>query len=88
MATKIKQAVKKPATLKKSSLPFTVENYFLFFAGLLCIVSGYILMGTGDVNGALSLTVSPIVLSIGYLIIIPAAILYRKKNKEETSQPA
>ena len=63
-----------------SELPFTNTNYFLFIAGLLVIVLGYVLMGTGGLNSTQSLTVSPIVLLIGYLVIIPVAILFRKKD--------
>jgi hypothetical protein len=71
---------------KKSNLPFSKENYIIFFTGLLTIIIGYICMASGDLNGALSLTVSPILLSIGYLIIIPLAILYRKKESVAPSQ--
>ena len=63
-----------------SELPFTRINYFLFIAGLIVIILGYVLMGTGELNSVQSLSVSPIVLLIGYLVIIPVAILYRKKD--------
>lgn len=63
-----------------SELPFTRINYFLFIAGLLVIVLGYVLMGTGGLNSTQSLTVSPIVLLLGYLVIIPIAILFKKKD--------
>ncbi len=76
-----KPPLKKPQS-KKSALPFTAENYYLFFAGLAVIVIGYVCMGSGQVYGTLSLTVSPILLCIGYLVLIPAAILYRKKQTE------
>ncbi len=81
-----KSQVKKVQS-KKSNLPFTKENYILFFSGLATIFLGYICMAAGDVNGAVSLTASPILLSIGYLIIIPLAILYRKKEPGAQSQP-
>jgi hypothetical protein len=74
----------KKQIVKKSSLPFTAENYYLFFAGLVFILVGYFLLGSGDVNGVVSLTFSPVILTIGYLVIIPLAILYRRKEKEET----
>ncbi len=37
-------------------------------------------MGTGELNSVQALSVSPVVLLIGYLVIIPVAILYRKKD--------
>ncbi|MBT4033876.1 MAG: DUF3098 domain-containing protein [Candidatus Marinimicrobia bacterium] len=55
-------------------------NYFLFIAGLIVIILGYVLMGTGELNSVQALTVSPIVLLIGYLVIIPVSIMYRKKD--------
>jgi len=64
-----------------SELPFTRINYILFLAGLLVIILGYVLMGTGELNSVQSLSISPVVLLIGYLVIIPVAILYRKKDK-------
>ncbi|MBT3228924.1 MAG: DUF3098 domain-containing protein [Candidatus Marinimicrobia bacterium] len=63
-----------------SELPFTRINYFLFIAGLIVIILGYVLMGTGELNSVQALSVSPVVLLIGYLVIIPVAILYRKKD--------
>ncbi|MBL7024214.1 MAG: DUF3098 domain-containing protein [Candidatus Marinimicrobia bacterium] len=63
-----------------SELPFSRINYFLFIAGLFVIVLGYVLMGTGELNSVQALSVSPIVLLIGYLVIIPVSILYRKKD--------
>ncbi|NQV29737.1 MAG: DUF3098 domain-containing protein [Candidatus Marinimicrobia bacterium] len=64
-----------------SELPFTRTNYILFIAGLFVIILGYILMGTGELNSVQSLSISPIVLLLGYLVIIPIAILYKKKDK-------
>lgn len=68
---------------KKSALPFTAENYYLFFAGLATIMVGYICMASGPVYGFLSLTISPIILCIGYLVLIPLALIYRKKPQDQ-----
>lgn len=65
---------------KKSALPFTAENYYLFFAGIATVIIGYICMASGPVYGFLSLTVSPIIVCIGYLVLIPMALIYRKKQ--------
>lgn len=67
---------------KKSALPFTAENYYLFFAGLATVIIGYICMASGPVYGFLSLTVSPIIVCIGYLVLIPMALIYRKKQDD------
>ena len=71
---------------KKSALPFTAENYYLFFAGIFMIVVGYVCMASGTVYGFLSLTLSPIILCIGYLVLIPMALIYRKKQQNQTQE--
>lgn len=81
--SKIGQPRKK--TAKKSSLPFTRENYIIFFTGLATILIGYVCLNTPPVYGTISLTVAPILLSLGYLVLIPISILYRKKENTPTS---
>ena len=59
---------------------FKKVNYIIFLIGLLLIVSGYIIMASGEVNSFQSITLAPILLFIGYLIAIPVALIYRPKN--------
>lgn len=56
-------------------------NYRLFLAGILVIIIGYIAMAQGPWNNFLSLHVAPILLLIGYCVLIPLAILKRSKPK-------
>ena len=58
---------------------FNRINYIIFFIGVLFIVLGYIIMATGTVNSFQSLTLAPIMLFLGYIIIIPASLIYRGK---------
>ncbi len=37
---------------------------------------GYFLMSQGDVMGFMSLTLAPIVLCLGYLLVVPYGIMY------------
>ncbi len=62
------------------SWTFTKINYVIFGIALLLIFLGYIVMATGSVNSNQSLTVAPILLFIGYLILIPVALIYRQKQ--------
>ncbi|MBN2281216.1 MAG: DUF3098 domain-containing protein [Candidatus Marinimicrobia bacterium] len=55
-------------------------NYLLFGIGVLLIILGYFIMGTGEVYSAQSLSVAPIILLLGYLIVIPVSILYKKRK--------
>ncbi len=65
---------------------FGKRNYILFAAGLLVIIAGFIFLGTGDTVFA------PILLVLGYCVIIPVAIIIKDKKKEpetpSTFQPA
>ena len=59
---------------------FKKINYLIFLVGLLLIVTGYIIMATGEVNSFRSLTLAPIMLFLGYVIAIPVALIYRPKK--------
>ena len=61
---------------------FSKKNYVLGGIGLATIIFGYVIMASGTVNSFRSLTLAPIMLFIGYLIIIPIALLYRDKKKQ------
>ena len=55
-------------------------NYILFTIGVTLLLVGYAAMDTGSVNSFQSLTLAPILLFIGYIIVIPLALVYRKKK--------
>ena len=59
------------------SWSFNKINYFLLFSGVLFIILGYLVMTYGEVNSFQSLTLAPIILFIGYIILIPSALIYR-----------
>ena len=60
------------------SWSFNKTNYYLFFGGILLIILGYSIMAYGKVNSFQSLTLAPVILFIGYIILIPSALIYRK----------
>ena len=55
-------------------------NYILFTIGVALLLVGYTAMATGSVNSFQSLTLAPILLFISYIIVIPLALVYRKKK--------
>ena len=61
------------------SWSFNKTNYFLLFSGILLIIFGYYIMAYGEVNSFQSLTLAPIILFIGYIILIPSAVIYKKR---------
>lgn len=87
--SKSKPTLDNKKTKKKSdfivNLSLSGINYLIFGIGILAIVLGYIVMATGKTYSFQSLTISPIILLIGYLILIPIAILYTKKDHSEKS---
>jgi len=58
---------------------FSKMNYMFFALGLVLIILGYVIMAMGEVNSFQSLTLAPIMLFIGYIVLIPLALLYRDK---------
>jgi len=66
---------------EKSVLPFSKKNYILFAIGILVIAVGYITLGYG------SITLAPILLVLGYCVIIPIAIIINGE-KERPKEPA
>lgn len=76
-----------------SVFPFEKENYVIFAIGIVFIIAGYIALAQPTVEGFLPLVVAPILLVVGYCVIVPFGILYkrsqrRKSTTEETSQTA
>jgi FtsH-binding integral membrane protein len=83
MATRTK---KKTAKIVKKSLPspFNIywekTNYLLFGLGLLLVIVGFYVMSLGEWDSTSSLVISPILLFVAFVIVIPASIFYRKKS--------
>tara|TARA_Y100000768_G_C23384252_1_gene409980 strand:+ start:258 stop:503 length:246 start_codon:yes stop_codon:yes gene_type:complete len=63
------------------SWSFSKKNYFLFILGVISIIFGYIIMALGKTYSFQSLSLAPVILTIGYLVLIPAALLYKEKEK-------
>ena len=64
-----------------NSWSFSNKNYSLFIAGIICIILGYIIMALGETNSFQSLTLAPVILTLGYIVLIPSALLYKEKEK-------
>jgi hypothetical protein len=80
------RVVEEKKTKKKSilgSLPFTKTNYQIFAVGLVLLVLGYVALSQEPWDGTMPLVVAPILLVLGYCVVIPLAILFRKKSSDE-----
>jgi len=76
----LKQGIPDNKTLFHS-WSFGKINYQLFGIGLFVIILGYIVMATGETESLQSIKIAPLILIIGYCILIPAAILIKPKKK-------
>ena len=59
------------------SWPFGKKNYLLFSIGVLAIILGYIIMYLGTTNSFQSIVLAPIILVVGYCVIIPVSIMIK-----------
>lgn len=67
-------------------LPFTRTNYTILISGLVCIILGYIALSQKPWDGFFPLVVAPILLVLGYCVVIPIGIMYRKKEKKLSTE--
>jgi membrane protein YdbS with pleckstrin-like domain len=89
MAKQLKK--KKMAAQKKApESPFNIywkrNNYILLYIGIAFLIAGFYVMTIGNWDSFPSLVISPILLFIGYVLVIPASIFYRKKQEPEQIQ--
>lgn len=89
MAVKTKKKNVKTSA-KSLPSPFNIywekTNYLLFGLGALLIIFGFYFMSLGEWNSSSSLVVSPILLFLGFVVVMPASILYRKKEITQTEE--
>ena len=60
---------------------FLKINYVIFLVGLTSILIGYLIMATGDVYSFQSLTFAPVLLFLGYIVLIPLSLIIDKIKK-------
>jgi hypothetical protein len=62
---------------------FSTTNYLIFGVGIVTVILGYVIMALGEVDSTQSVTIAPLLLFLGYVVIIPVSIMYRKKTKQD-----
>ena len=60
-----------------TSWDYNRKNYMFFAIGIAVVVLGYLLMAYGETTSFQSVKLAPILLVIGYCIIIPISIIYK-----------
>ena len=65
--------------------PFGRKNWILFGIGLATIVVGYLVLSVPPADGFLSLTLAPLLLVVGYCVLVPWAILAKEEEDQTPS---
>jgi hypothetical protein len=66
--------------MMNQTLPFKKVNYLIFALAVVFLILGFVLSGYGKHDGFMSLTLSPVLLVIAYVVLIPVSILWRPKG--------
>ncbi|MGB2959263.1 MAG: hypothetical protein WBG01_02385 [Bacteroidota bacterium] len=78
MARPVRKSSARRKSSKEEKLPLGKQNFAIIGVGIAVIIGGYLAMLEGSVEGFLPLVVAPILLVLGYCVIIPFGILYKK----------
>ncbi|MEJ5352246.1 MAG: hypothetical protein WHS65_11720 [Melioribacteraceae bacterium] len=74
---------------KQKTSPFkdywNKHNYILLITGLIVLIIGYILMAQSPWYNPISLSLSPIVLLLAYIVIIPLSIIITRKKSRNNN---
>ena len=77
-------------TKKVLASPFSIywekQNYIILISAAVLLIIGYFVMSIDPWNSIPAIVVSPIILLIVYILIVPAAILFTKKDKENKTE--
>ena len=76
-----RQSERRQATAPRE-LPYSGRNVRFFVIGILVIALGYFFLSRPPVDGFLSVTLAPILLAVGYCVLIPIALLIGDKRDE------
>ncbi len=78
------QRTKSTSGVKPFNMPLESKNVMIIIIGVVVITLGYFLMSSDSVMGSMALNISPIILLLGYLVVIPYGIMYGSGKKKAT----
>lgn len=85
-AIKAKRADRQRKSRTPAEMPLKPINYMIIIGGALLIIATYIILATNNtVYGFIPLDLVPVLLFIGYIVVVPIGIMYkgRKKTAEQ-----
>lgn len=71
---------KKTKQAETFHLSLTNKNYAIIGTGILLIIIGYVFMAENSVDGFLPTVIAPILLVLGYIVVVPFGILFKDKS--------
>ena len=84
-----KPQIKSGQKVKKDfSFPLEKENFVIIGVGIVMLILGYLLMNQNSVDGFVPTVISPIMLFLGYCVIIPYGILKGHRAVKKETQEA
>jgi len=73
----VAKAKKSAEVHEEDKWPFGSKNYILFAVAMVVIIIGFVTLGQG------SMTLAPVLLILGYCVLVPAALIVRDKKVVE-----
>ncbi len=83
-----KDKIAKKKFTRIESLSLEPINYQIILAGVAVIIAGYFALSAKPWDNPIALNVAPLLLVLGYCVIIPVGIIYRKKKSESVTEEA
>ncbi len=80
-----KEKLAKKKVNRIESLSLEAINYQIILAGVAVIIAGYFALSAKPWDNPIALNVAPILLVLGYCVIIPFGIIYRKKKTDNAA---
>lgn len=81
-----KEKITKKKAKRIESLSLEAINYQIILGGVVVIIAGYFALSAKPWDNPIAMNVAPILLVLGYCVIIPFGIIYRKKKSGQDSQ--
>ncbi len=66
--------------VKNHNKLFTRINYWLIGIGTVLIIIGFFCLSCGPVDNPVSLTIAPVLLVLGFCVVVPLALIVGKKD--------
>lgn len=87
MAKPVTKAKKTAGKSKKEMyFPFGKENFIIIGIGIVVLIIGYFFLSQSPADGTGPMVIAPVLLVLGYCVIIPYGILKKPKSEEKTAE--